>query len=242
MAWSTQQLAELAGTTVKAIRHYHRVELLPEPERAPNGYKQYQVQHLIRVLQIRRLRELGVPLSQVPAFGDGDDSGDHEETIRLIDAGLEATIARLTRVRSELARILEHRVPAHLPPGFEEVGRDLSDRQRDLLVVYGSLLSERSLADFRGLLLESDELDEQFEALPADADEATINHLAEQMVPAVRRSHEQYPDARNPSPTDGLDAEQVTRALGEAVVQLYNRAQLKVLARMNTLLTEDSTG
>lgn len=105
--------------------------------------------------------------------------------------------------------------------------------------MYASLLSERSLADFRSLLLESDELDEQFEALPADADEATINHLAEQMAPTVRRSHEQYPDARDLSPQAGLDADQVQSALGEAVVQLYNRAQFKVLARMSTLLTED---
>ena len=41
MAWSTRELAGLAGTTVNTIRHYHRLGLLDEPERRYNGYKQY---------------------------------------------------------------------------------------------------------------------------------------------------------------------------------------------------------
>ena len=51
MAWSTRQLAELAGTTVKTVRHYHEIGLLSEPERASNGYKQYRTEHLVRLLQ-----------------------------------------------------------------------------------------------------------------------------------------------------------------------------------------------
>ena len=31
MPWSTRELAELAGTTVKAVRHYHEIGLLDEP-------------------------------------------------------------------------------------------------------------------------------------------------------------------------------------------------------------------
>jgi DNA-binding transcriptional MerR regulator len=48
---STQQIAELAVTTVKAVRHYHQIGLLDAPERAANGYKQYEVPHLVRLLQ-----------------------------------------------------------------------------------------------------------------------------------------------------------------------------------------------
>jgi DNA-binding transcriptional MerR regulator len=40
VAWSTRQVAELAGTTVKAVRHYHKVGLLNEPERGANGLSQ----------------------------------------------------------------------------------------------------------------------------------------------------------------------------------------------------------
>jgi DNA-binding transcriptional MerR regulator len=65
MAWSTRRLAQLAGTTVKTIRHYHSIGLLEEPERAGNGYKQYGTAHLVRLLQIARLRELGMPLADI---------------------------------------------------------------------------------------------------------------------------------------------------------------------------------
>lgn len=65
MPWSTRQLAELADTTVNTLRHYHRLGLLDEPERRYNGYKQYEVRHLVSLLRIRRLAELGVPLSQI---------------------------------------------------------------------------------------------------------------------------------------------------------------------------------
>ena len=40
MAWSTRQLADLTGVTLRSIRHWHDVGLLPDPERRSNGYKQ----------------------------------------------------------------------------------------------------------------------------------------------------------------------------------------------------------
>lgn len=70
MSWSTRQLAELAGTTVKAVRHYHEVGLLEEPERASNRNKQYWTAYLVRLLQIRRLREAG-RRALVTDLGDG---------------------------------------------------------------------------------------------------------------------------------------------------------------------------
>ncbi|MEU6696234.1 MerR family transcriptional regulator [Pseudonocardia sp. NPDC046786] len=66
MAWSTREIAELAGTTARSVRHYHQVGLLPEPERRSNGYKQYGVTHLIRLLRIKRLVDLGVGCRRSP--------------------------------------------------------------------------------------------------------------------------------------------------------------------------------
>ncbi|MGY0020961.1 MerR family DNA-binding transcriptional regulator [Streptomyces sp. YJ-C3] len=40
MAWSTREIAELADVSLRAVRHYHEVGLLSEPERRSNGYKQ----------------------------------------------------------------------------------------------------------------------------------------------------------------------------------------------------------
>ena len=101
MAWSTREIAELAGTTLRTVRHYHDVGLLPEPERRPNGYKQYRVAHLVRILRITRLTGLGFSLSRIAAMGGADDHPEHD--LRALDAELAATIARLQRVRVELA-------------------------------------------------------------------------------------------------------------------------------------------
>ena len=35
------QLATYAGVTVRAVRHYHHVGLLPEPSRDGSGYRTY---------------------------------------------------------------------------------------------------------------------------------------------------------------------------------------------------------
>ena len=35
------QLAAYAGVTTRAVRHYHQVGLLPEPERDASGYRTY---------------------------------------------------------------------------------------------------------------------------------------------------------------------------------------------------------
>ncbi|MCX6466467.1 MAG: MerR family transcriptional regulator [Pseudonocardiales bacterium] len=50
------------------MRHYHDVGLLEEPRRRTNGYKQYGVAHLVRVLRITRLADLGLTLPQSPSW------------------------------------------------------------------------------------------------------------------------------------------------------------------------------
>ncbi|WP_152352877.1 MerR family transcriptional regulator [Brachybacterium subflavum] len=73
MTWSTRGLAELAGTTVKSVRHYHSVGLLEEPGRAANGYKHYGTPHLVRLLQITLLRNLGMSLADIAEAGEADE-------------------------------------------------------------------------------------------------------------------------------------------------------------------------
>ena len=106
MPWSTRELAELTGTTVNTIRHYHRLGLLEEPERRHNGYKQYGDRELARLLSIRRLVELGVPLARIGEAGT--DGTVPPEILRQVDAGLAADIARLVRARTDIATILRN--------------------------------------------------------------------------------------------------------------------------------------
>ncbi|WP_193607804.1 MerR family transcriptional regulator [Nocardioides lijunqiniae] len=104
MTWSTRELADLAGTTVNTIRHYHRLGLLAEPRRLPNGYKQYGERDLLRLLEVRRLAELGVPLSRIGQVGARGEGG--QDALRELDAELAAGVERLLRARADISAIL----------------------------------------------------------------------------------------------------------------------------------------
>jgi DNA-binding transcriptional MerR regulator len=58
------ELAGLVGISTRAIRHYHRVGLLPEPARKPNGYREYSLRDAVGLARVRRLTELGLSLDE----------------------------------------------------------------------------------------------------------------------------------------------------------------------------------
>ncbi len=60
----TGEIAALVGVTTRAIRHYHHVGLLPEPERRSNGYRAYGVRDAVLPARVRRLTELGLSLDE----------------------------------------------------------------------------------------------------------------------------------------------------------------------------------
>jgi DNA-binding transcriptional MerR regulator len=153
MTWSTRELAVLAGTTVNTVRHYHRVGLLDEPDRMSNGYKQYQVRHLVRLLQIRRLRELGVPLEQIEKVGGAEESS--ADALAAIDADLALSIERLQRARAEIRAILHGSTATDVPSGFEDVAPMLSPTERALMLIYSQLYDEDAMADLKRKIVES---------------------------------------------------------------------------------------
>jgi len=59
------EVAQLLGVTTKAIRHYHKVGLLPEPGRSKSGYRLYTARDLLTLRRIRRLQALGLSLRQI---------------------------------------------------------------------------------------------------------------------------------------------------------------------------------
>ncbi|MDF2561428.1 MAG: hypothetical protein K0R99_2874 [Microbacterium sp.] len=63
--WSIQEIARLAGTTSRTLRHYDDIGLLPPSRIAPNGYRHYDGQALVRLQRILLLRELGLGLPQI---------------------------------------------------------------------------------------------------------------------------------------------------------------------------------
>ncbi|MET0764144.1 MAG: MerR family transcriptional regulator [Blastococcus sp.] len=98
------QLASYAGVTIRAVRHYHQVGLLPEPERNASGYRTYDVHAVVRLIRIRTLVEAGVPLARVQQLLDADPKTFIEETVQ-IDRELRARIRELQEHRRRIAQL-----------------------------------------------------------------------------------------------------------------------------------------
>lgn len=98
------QLATYAGVTVRAVRHYHQVGLLPEPERDRSGYRSYGAAAVVRLIRIRTLAEAGVPLARVQELlaADQDEFG---KGVAEIDGQMRAEIRRLQTNRARIAQL-----------------------------------------------------------------------------------------------------------------------------------------
>jgi len=98
------QLAAHAGVTVAAVRHYHKIGLLPEPERTSSGYRNYDAQAVVRLIRVHVLTRAGVPLSQVEGLLDAEPERFATE-VQQIDRRLRAQIKELEQTRQRLARL-----------------------------------------------------------------------------------------------------------------------------------------
>lgn len=67
MDWSIQEIAKMAGTTSRALRHYDDIGLLKPSRTGHNGYRYYDGPALVQLQRILLLRELGLGL---PAIGE----------------------------------------------------------------------------------------------------------------------------------------------------------------------------
>ncbi|WP_280218239.1 MerR family transcriptional regulator [Nocardia neocaledoniensis] len=237
MAWSTRQLAELAGTTVKAVRHYHEIGLLAQPERAANGYKRYRTEHLVRLVQIKRLSDLGVPLAQIAAMDRAEE--DPDAAIRVLDAELAATIERLQRIRAELAVLLRDRAPVDVPAGFGHLAQELSASDRSLITVYSRLFTAEAMTRLSEMVARRHPTDDEFDELPADASDRTADDLAERMVPVIRDLQRRHPWAADPAAYTEPGVEITADTVGQVLRDLYNPAQLRVLRRIEAILSDD---
>ena len=68
--------AAFVGTTPRAIRHYHEIGLLPEPERGGDDRRRYGYEDMIRLLWIRKMADAGIALDDIrDAFADTASAG-----------------------------------------------------------------------------------------------------------------------------------------------------------------------
>jgi DNA-binding transcriptional MerR regulator len=98
------QLAAYAGVTVRAVRHYHQVGLLPEPERDASGYRRYGAAAVVSLIKIRTLANAGVPLSRIGQMLKADAPA-FAEAVQRIDSHLRDEIERLETSRKQIAQL-----------------------------------------------------------------------------------------------------------------------------------------
>ena len=118
----SNEVAKLAGVTVRTLRHYHQMGVLPEPARSGNGYRDYSAADLARVLRIKRLASLGFPLACIGTVLEELDApkrcANGEETaadtapsplgaLEELDRKLALEIERLQEQRRTIAELRE---------------------------------------------------------------------------------------------------------------------------------------
>jgi len=106
MTFSIGQLAKNAGTGVETIRFYERRGLMPEPPRAPSGYRKYPPDAKDRLRFIRRAKHLGFTLDEITSLLSLEVGGERAEVKHMARDKLEEIDARLRdlkRMRATLA-------------------------------------------------------------------------------------------------------------------------------------------
>lgn len=167
----SNEVAKTAGVTVRTLRHYHQLGLLPEPPRAANGYREYTATDLARVLRIKRLASLGFPLARIGGILDemdgqagatGTNSPSDAENgtasppsaLDELDRELALQIEALEEQRRTIAALKAEGLSPDLPVRFGRAVRGIAgtiaeteDMNHAALVVAGHLYSEREVAE-----------------------------------------------------------------------------------------------
>lgn len=96
--------AKMTFLSIKTLRHYHEVGLLPPAEiDAESGYRRYELTQVPTAQVIRRLRELGMSLDHVRAVIEAPDVRVRNEAIsahlRRMEGQLEQTRATVKSLR-----------------------------------------------------------------------------------------------------------------------------------------------
>lgn len=128
-------IAQAAGTTPRTVRHYHRLGLLDEPRRLANGYREYDMADLVRLMRVRWLAGAGVPLGSVSAIVAATTDDDAADDLEADLTALLDTIEAEQRVLASKSARLRQMLDAH------RAGRPVSPLPPDLALVFGELIA-----------------------------------------------------------------------------------------------------
>lgn len=148
--WSIQQLARLAGTTSRTLRHYGQVGVLPPTRTSDAGYRFYDATALRRLQHILLLRELGLGLPQIAEILAEDV--DETEALATHLGWLESERARIDRQIAAVAATLDARGRGEEPvPETMFDGFDHTVHREEVTERWGADAYARSDAWWRGM-------------------------------------------------------------------------------------------
>jgi DNA-binding transcriptional MerR regulator len=106
MEWSIQDIARLAGTTSRTLRHYGQIGLLDPSRVGANGYRYYDQDRLVRLQRILLLRELGLGLPAITEVLDGqrDTAAALRTHLKLLESERERIGRQIESVRTTLRK------------------------------------------------------------------------------------------------------------------------------------------
>lgn len=246
----SSELAALAGVTVRSLRHYHQVGVLDEPPRSANGYRSYDVHHLIRLLRIKRLTALGFALSALPDLLD-QPGADADALLDQLDDELAAQIRRLEARRAIVAELRRDRAAPDLP---HELARYLTatatgdvppvlariDREQTILLAH--LIGEANLPRLvrlyelmaaPDLVAASRALYERIDELGPDSDDAQIERLADDLAVLLAPVLAEL----QADGDDDLGLEAVAPLLSAYTDDVLNESQRRALALVESRLS-----
>jgi DNA-binding transcriptional MerR regulator len=224
--------ARMTFLSVKALRHYHEVGLLPPAEIDPeSGYRRYDVAQVPTAQVIRRLRELGMSLDDVRAVIEAPDVPARNAAIgahlRRMESELEQTRATVSSLRllldgpppgpvevsyrvigpAETLAIRDHVPYADvfdwLDAAFTELRAVLRDRDVRRAGADGALYSSELLEDEHGEIVA---------VVPVESAPQPSGRVERLLLPRV-----EYATAVHAGPVDDID--RTYAALGSVVAE-----------------------
>ena len=114
MALTRGRLAKRVGCHSETIRYYEKVGLLPEPERAENGYRIYSEFHVQRLEFILRAKDLGFSgevignLLRIASEGPEHTRAEVKSLAQRHLVEIEQKIAGLKELKASLLELSEH--------------------------------------------------------------------------------------------------------------------------------------
>lgn len=105
--------AAAAGCSPRMVRYHHRTGALPEPPRSANGYRDYQLDDVVRLIRLTTLTRAGVPATAADT--------DLQDALTAVDARID----QLRRQRQALIAMLtgDHRIPTDVAALFDSIRR-----------------------------------------------------------------------------------------------------------------------